>query len=404
MRVRAYIAPFDNLGNYRDYIEVTSDVDKSIGSITSKLDVNDYDIGTYRPSDISLRLKNEKGSYSNIGGLTTIFKYNRNRSLVKITYDLNNDDLECGFVVCNDGVLGEEITVFEGLLSDETASEGLNDKKIDFKVLSFESLFNQNIVDISFLTNGDTAKNAIYKALFNSPLTDLLTVDINNINPSNDVVINDFSSLENKTIDEFLKNILTVSNSVLIIKNRTIYVKNRETTAENKKVFYGQASDNGIEDVVNIGKIDSGIKRTINFLTWNDSSVVSKNIFSVEKYGARQKQLGLETITSDITKQNILDNILSEFAFPKKELTLTTIINYDIFNLNIFDKVSIDYPTPLFVSAGDSFPLFGVSVFGVARFSYAEYSTVLLPDQFFKIIGIKINLDQNTIDFTLRGI
>ena len=403
-QIKIYIAPFNNEGIYQDFIDITEDVDRSIGSITRKFDNSEFDLGTLRSSDISLKLRNEHGHYSDVDGVTTIFKYKRSGSKIKITWQIENDIVECGIAICGSSLLSEEITMFEGLLNDETTKEGLSDRTVNFTALSYESVFDGVVVDIATFDNADTIEEVLYKILNVTAVTNLLTVSASNISIDSNVAIDDKEDFENGNLNDVLKSLLTVGNSVLYIDNSIIYITPRTASATLKKTFYGQASDLGIEDVSSLGKISSGLNRTVNFASWDKYSTTQSDASSVSKYGAKTKEFNYAFITNNTSKDTILSAIVDEFKTPKKELTLTANINYETLALGMLDKINIDYPTPLFVASGDVFPLYGVAVYGVDSYPFAEYSTVLTPDIYFKIIGIKTNLNNDTIEFKIRSI
>jgi len=407
-QVKFYIAPFDNLGAYTSYVDVTEDVSDSVGSITKKLDVSDFDLGTLRSSDISFRLRNDNGNYSDIDGVASIFKYKRSNSKVKVTWQIEDDIVECGYAVCGGASLSEEITLFEGLLNDETSKESLETSYIDFKALSFESLFDKEIIDTTDFDNGDTIAEVIYKMLSNnSNITSYLTVSSGNISydtSNGAITIDDKTELENQTFSEAFSDLLAAGNSIMYLDDSTIYVTPRTATATVQYTFYGQASDNGIESVAKISKISQGLNRTFNFASWEDYSTPQVNASSRSTYGTRKKEVGYDFITTNGTKDIILNNTVDEFGDPKRELELTSPITYNRLELGILDRVNIDYPTPVFIAPGDTFPIFGVSKYGTGRFPFAEASLVLTTTDYFKIIGYKIDLKSENIIFKLREI
>ena len=407
-QVKLYIAPFNTDGVYQSYVNVSDDIAGDIGSITRKLDSSDYDTGVFRTSDISFTLKNDTGKYSDIGSNDTMFAYTRANSKVKITWQIENDVTECGFAVCGGSALSEEITIFEGLLNDETSKESLQGGNIAFKALSFESLFNKEIVSTSHFSNGDTVQAAMYKILSNNTaIPNYLTISSLNFSVDDStglLTIDDKTKFENATISDTLKELLTVGNAILYIEDNVVYTDTRTPTATSQHTFYGQASDVGIENISNLGKINTGLKRTFNFLSWKDYTTPQSNSSSRSKYGTRKKELDFEFITTAATKDKVLGNIVTEFGDPKREFDLTTIIDYETIDLTLLDRINIDYPTPLYVGPGDLFPIWGVSVWGTFRWPYREASVTLTLTEYFKIIGYKINLKDGNITYNLREV
>jgi len=403
-RIRVYIAPFDTLGSYTAYQEVTDDVDGSISSINRQLDNSEFDLGSFKTGDISLKLRNEHGLYSDVGSIETIFNYKRSNSKVKITWEIEDDIVQCGFAVCGEVFLSEEVTLFEGLLNDESATEGLDDRKVQFRALSFESIFDKVIVDTGDFSNGDTVAQVAYAILNQTLVTELLTVSATNISIDSNVTIDDKTDFENLTLSDALKNLLEVGNSVLYIDSNIIYIAPRTPTATVQATFYGQGSEEGIENISNLGKINSGLKRCFNYWTWDEYSTYQQDSTSRSKYGARKKEVSHDFITNSNSKDTILTNLKDEFGSPKRELTMTTQITYDSLELMLLDRVNIDYPTPYFVAPGDTFPVFGSSKFGEARFPFGEWTLELTTSEYFKIMGIKIDLKRQNLKFKLREI
>ena len=64
----------------------------------------------------------------------------------------------------------------------------------------------------------------------------------------------------------------------------------------------------------------------------------------------------------------------------------------------------MDYPTPYSSPEGGIIPLFGVAIFGAARFPFGEFGITISEDDRFKIMGRKINIKDQLITFSLREI
>src|SRR5690242_10735204 len=99
-RYRVYFKLFNKDGTYgSDWTEVTKDV-SDLGEISQSIENSDFDIGVFRSGSVSLTLRNDEGKYSEPDTLKTIFTYKRKGSQCKITWDIRDYDLKCGFFKC----------------------------------------------------------------------------------------------------------------------------------------------------------------------------------------------------------------------------------------------------------------------------------------------------------------
>lgn len=398
---KVYIKPFDATGTYTSYIDVTDDVDFSgFGAIAQSLDNTEYDIGVYRNSNFKLTLNNIKGKYSDIDAENSIFNYKRSESLVKVTWSQGALP-ECGVVVCGETILTEEITVFTGLLNDDTSEINLKDLKISFAVLGLESTFLRTIVPFGSISNGDNISTIIYTMLNRAPINTVLTVSALNITVGIDTAIDSNTELRNKTVQEGLNKLLLASNSVLYIENETVYVAPRTPSAATQFYFYGQGAENGAENIILLDKIKTGVAKIFNFFSWKDTTVSSTETDSAVKYGIRKKEVDLPFITTLSKQLAILDDLLAEFAWPKQEFDLHTPLDHDTIALSLLDKVSIDYPA-LFL--GETLPICGEAICGEFYLPNALQSFEIDPIDEYKIIGRSIDTKKNVIRFRMRAV
>lgn len=401
---RVYLNPFDDDGNYSGYVEITDEVDlSSISKIESNLDNTDYDIGIYRNSNISLKVSNRDGHFSDVGGTRTYFHYKRSDSLIKITWEVEEDGPFCGDAYTGSSWLSEETQMFVGLLNDESASMDVGDQYLTFSVLGRESLFQRCTVPAS-VTNADLISVAIYECLNQTIITDLLTVSQVNIVTDGDVVLDSVTDLANKTVKQALDELLFISNSVLYISGDTVYVSPRDATAAVQFHFYGQASNDGAENISDIKEIISGLRRTFNKIYWNGNATPTQDLDSVNKYGVRRKEISSTAIT-DSTKQNtLMAGILAEFKDPKMEFDLYTPLTYDTLALDLLDRIDIDYPTVYVPSGSGGLPICGVAVCGTAQLPGAYWQFEIDTTTNFKITGRSLDVKNSMFKFKCREI
>lgn len=402
MQYRVYIKPFDDTGVYlEDFIEVTKDV-VSISDITQKIDSSEFDVGIIRNSGVNIVLRNELGLYSDVSYLTSIFKFKRKNSIVKLTWTIQDSPNYCGFTTCGEALLGEEIILFEGVLNEISSSVDISKQQITFQILGYESLLDEIETPFSSISNGDNLSDVILEMLNQSPFNTLVTVSALNINVGFDTTIDVKDSLETNTVGENLKNVLLAANSVLYITDNVVYVAPREETVDLKFSFYGQAAIVGIENIINIPKFRDGLNRTFNYWVWPDTDIISKDVSSITLYGALKKEFGIDIITNDTKRANILEANREEFSFPKAELDLETPLLYETWALNILDKVQVDYPTVYSPADNNPLPRYGAVVYGTSRYPYGQFTLTIDSSRRFKILSKKLNKKKNTILFTLR--
>jgi hypothetical protein len=399
---RVYIKPFDDLGVYQDWIDVSTDVVfDAMGSLNTDLDNTDYDIGVYRVSNFKITLQNNKGRYSDVGSDQTIFKYKRSDSLVKITWEVEVDGPVVGIATSGSGFLSEEATVFTGLLNDDSLSMDLSKQQVSFTCLGRESWFQREIVPFGSIHVGDTYAQVIYAILNQTTVTTLLNVDVANINCGLNNTIDSISSLQNKTIQEGLNKLLLASNSVLYIQDDDVIVAPRQATPAVMFTFYGQGSPRGQENIADLKNIRNGLNRTYNYITWKDTTLYSSDITSVSKYGIRKKEVDFEFTTDSTKQQSVLDALATEFKLPKQEFDVYTPLRYESLAVNLLDRVSVDYPR-VYVSGNIPLPICGVCIAGEAVFPTALWAFAVSADDHYKIIGKSLDIKNATIKFKAR--
>lgn len=406
-RFRAYIAPIAEDGSgHLDWIEVTDDVDfQAMGSIEQKIDSSDYDVGLFSFSDFSFSLRNEHGLYSLDSFQRSIFQAKRNDSLFRLTWQKQNFPSKAGMVKCGQFIANNtEIVVFEGIIKDEAAQMQIDDQKVNLTVLGKESIISKALVPYSSIAAGITVKNFIFACLNQTAIKLFFDVDLDNISPDLNLAIDDISGFENQTVSEALSDVLVASNSIMTIESGVVYVTSRDPSAEVLFNFYGQGSNIGIENILDIKDIREGINRTFNFWTWDETSLVASNATSIENNGVLKKALNFDFITDNTKRQSILNALRDEFSDPKQEFILITPINIGTLALELLNRVDIDYPNVYFTEEGKNFPIYGVSVYGGDRYPFGQWSMNITSADNFKIIGRRINTKDQAIEFKMRKI
>lgn len=406
-RLRVYMKTFGSDGEYLpDYREITEDISAtSMGDIRQILDDNVYDVGVFKVSDFQLTLRNENGLYSEPGSLRTLFRYKRADTLIKIVWQIDNVESICGIWPCGGFVAGnEQIEIYEGLLNDDSAETEIREQKAEFKVLGKESLFARVEAPYSSFAPGDLASLIMFRCLNQSPIVDLLGVGSDNIDPALDFTIDDVTGWENSTVREVMSDLLTLTNSVLYIRDGSIYIKSRDEGASVSATFYGQGSNTGIENIMGITNIRTGINKMFNYWTWKDTSLRARDLDSIDRNGIKKKEIEYDEVTDSTKRQNILNELRNEFGQEKMSLNIVVPMTIDFLDLYLLDKVTIDYPTVFYVAEGEVFPIYGVSRYGEAVYPFGEWSLTLDTNTEWKIMGRSLKLKNQQIEFQLKEV
>ena len=405
-RFRAYINPTDDNGVFTGFVEVTEDVDfSSMGSISQQIDNDEYNVGLLRFNQFTLKLTNESGRYSDVGTAETIFKKRRGGSRFRLTWEKADDDTQCGIAICGSSYISPEITVFEGVINDEATRLNIVDQKVQFTILTIDSVFKSVATNFASLSNGNLFSAALLTVLNQTEITKYLTVSAGNINVGLDLAIDTVADFENTTVKEALDDLLFASNSVLYIEGTTVIIRSRDADATSSHTFIGQASNNGIENIIDISDVSSGQNNLFNFWTWADTTLKAENGTSIADNGLRKKEISFDMITNTGKRQSILDEQRDEYGERKQELKLTTTLTYETLALMFLNKVNVDYPTVYApANIGDLLPYYGLAVYGAAIYPIGQFSLTIDVLTDFKILGIVLNTKQQTIEFKLREI
>lgn len=394
---RVFIMP---LGT-QEWIDVSRDVKfDTLGSLTYKVESSDYDVGIFKFSSTNISLRNEDGLYSEEGAPRTIFVNRRNGSNIKITWEIEQEDNPlCGIAYAGNAYASDEVILFYGTLSDEATTQDLIGNDTTFSILSLDSRFGKIEADYAAINASVKTLGVIMEILLPQAGLTIFSISL-----AENYVLDDVSDFENKTVYEVLRRCLVLSNSVLTIREDFVTVSPRVPTAILRYTFYGQAATDGIENIINISKIKSGLSRTFNLVTWAETTLSARSTTSIDDYGVKIKELDFKEVTNNTNRQKTINSIFNEFSLPKMELTLDTFLNYDTVDLSLLDKINIDYPTISYPPQGEILPLYGFAKYGQAKYPFSEWGLVLLPSTEFKILEKKINLSNQTITFLMREI
>ena len=378
----------------------------AIGDLNQQLDNTEYDIGIFRAANCKLKLRNDHGLYSPAGTIESLFKFRRGGSKIRIRWEAGDERLCCGFFTAGhpSSTLSEPVTLFEGLLDDIQTKTPVDDQTVEFLIQGYESLLAQISTPYSSISNGDTIALTIYRMLNQAPFTTHVTVLQANITPSTSFTIDNKTSLENQTVVEGLKDLLLASNSVLYVRDNIVYVKPRTATTDLQHTWYGPAAEEGIENILDIDDFRSGEHRIINFVTWQDTSLMANDVTSVTKYGARKKEIKADVVTNNTQRTTIITAIKDEFANPKREMILMTPLDKNTVDLFLLDRVSVDYPSEYVVAETQNVAIYEIGEYDVDYYAAPIARLEIESTARFKIMSRRLSFDKFTMAYGLREI
>lgn len=382
MRVeQVFITPLIKEDTYGPEVEVSDYVKiDGLSKIKRSIDSTDYSLGVYRFNDLRLKCENALGTF-NENDSRSIFPFTRDKAKVRITaLKIDSDDL----------TTTTELQ-FEGLINDEATRQNITNDVITMIALSKDSIFRTTQVQAGIITAGTLASAAILSILSQPSIFNLLTIDVANINPELDFLIDNPSTLDNLEVKEALDLLLIASSSVLLIKNDVVFVQGRENAPGGDILeLRGRGEITNNANIISISEYNTGKQRQFNSVRLNNGAVVIEDTNSVSEYGLRQIEFDFPMINDTDTLNSIATNIAEEFRYPKIELKLrvpTNIVeDFDLLDLARVDAPWLKKPLP-----GNFLPIYGVAVYGDAVTPYPEIqgSVQILNKLKFKIISIE---------------
>ena len=397
MTWRVSIAPQVAPNVFGAYVDISDYVDaKSLGNITVKTEQSDT------------------GMFSSEDTARTIFTYKRAGSKVRISYFEGLEISRYGSAIAGDSVYGDELTIFDGIISDESPRQDIRTDMLTLSVLGFDSIFDRVEVNAGDINTTQTVRQMFENLLLKPEILALAQVDISNFTVGVDFTLDNVSDFEGTdTVKEALDTLLRVSNSILVIQDEKIFISDKSPSADVVYSFYGQASNLGIENIQSIKGDSDGLPRLYNLFRWDGAieegqplPLPATNTTTIQKYGVKKQTVGIDGITNSTTRTLVLNSFVSEYGSKKHELILSAPANYHTVRLPMLGRVSIDYPAPHFPADGEDLPIWGTPamVWGKFVWPYTLFHYTILPSTNFKIIGIQFNINSDLITYTLREI
>jgi hypothetical protein len=394
VQYRVYVTPLFSDTVYSDEIEISDYVENVSGTITQSIDSTDFSVGIFTYTDVQITCDNAKGNLSDESDSRSIFKFSRDRAKVRVVFD--------------QGETTPPVT-YRGIINDSATTVNSDTDEISLTLLGPDSILINSLIPVGSVSDGMTVQQALIAILNSGDIRAVLGVSIANLNPSNNITIDDGSKFNNLNKKDGIIKLLSVSNSVMLIDdNMNIIVQNREHSNTNAITYlYGRGDSQGRENIISIQGYNTGLQRVFNSVlvtggqpnvsvdaagggtvdvAQNPSVGSASTLQSQALYGLRQKAFTVDFITTLATLNDIAQGYVDEFSFPKIELQVTVPTEY-VVNAKLLDLVSVNYPL-LVTPSGKFLPVIGVTVIGDPQ-SPIPYSkgAISIPANYgFKII------------------
>lgn len=374
-----------------DWIDVTRYV-SSIDWISYSLDYDSaYDVGISTVDNVGITFDNKDGKFNDFEDPRSYWNSieTRNKSQVKI---------EAGYIDSNDDKI--EQIVFTGFWDELRTKVNLNDT-VKTQLLAKISILRQLDIDVGTFNNEVMASDFIYAALNRPEITDFLTLDESNIDVDFDYLIDEPYNYGSKKLDKTINEILFFANSVLYVDSSdNIIVRSRATKRVVSYKFYSNSSTGNSDNIHNVMMFSTGRSRLRNSFSWGSSTINARSdSVYLEKYGISTKVIFTDTVTTDATIKSILANLLTEWQFPKKEITIQT--DYLANEISLLDLVTVDLK-PNYKNTND-IPTYN-QIQWDGSYKYASYGNGINVNALlgFKVVKIIHDITNSKTVLTLR--
>lgn len=388
--IRAYLAPRNYDNTYDAWINVTRYVDSSnIGQSSKSIDSDDFSIGFYEESNVRIAFDNLEAKFTDGRGF-----------FEGKVVDQSKVKIVAGYISVNapdDASAAEFETTFEGVIDERATALDTDRESAQFQILAYSSIIRRLQADPGAVTNGQTFQVALFNLLNRTEINQLLTVDLDNINPQVNETVDVATWFSGKQLTDAVNRLLYASNSVMRVTNNTIYISGRVESSTVRFQFFGKGS-NKPANIYSLKNFNSGTKRVITRLTINGTTIEASSDL-ISRYGSQAKTIDLGFLT-DTTKVGIVGaDIIDEFAYPKQEMELTT--DFLGNEIDILDMVTIDNEGNL---VDPNPPVYGRAVYGIDSYTRRQGGIRIRNIEGFKVLGITHDYRQYTTTYKLRSV
>ncbi len=384
----SYKIEFETLENtttYNTAIDVSKYIDiNDISTITSDIDQGNFEVGVFSYGSIQLTFDNTTGKFNEpeFDG-RSMFPLKRDNTKVTITY-IDSDD-------------NEEVS-FKGLIADKATTQDLNERKIQFTVLSLDSIFSKASLIAGSIANGLTFKQA-FGIILNVPtITNVVNYSAANINPNLNLIIDDGSKFDTLRAKAAVDDLLNASNSILLIDDSDdIIIRSRDANSNTAhELFLNKQFENN--NILALNDYNNGKQRMFNSIVVND--IESKDDDSISLNDTNQQTFTFDFITTSSKYSLIGNSFLAGFSVPLLEI-LVTIDRDEITDLDILDRfiLDIDYYT---IPKNEKYSLYEYAEYENDDYSLEVSELRILPIKYFKVIEIKEDPKKQEYQLKLR--
>ena len=258
-------------------------------------------------------------------------------------------------------------------------------------------------IPAGLLGSEQAASEVLFSILNRGEITSHLTISSTNINPNNDITIDNPAAYNGKKVKAVVEEILLLTNSVAMIDENAAFVVRARTSSNqvSHRFFMNPRRRSNSDNVYSIRAMNSGRHRVKNGIYWQGSTEFSQSEdHHVEQFGLNKKTISSDAITSTVTRQAIVNRLREEFQFPKEEFELET--DYLGTAAQLLQTVTCDIQ-PAF-SRQNEIPVAGVAVAGEAVAVGFSSGIFIIPEKGYKVIGIRHNLKDARTILKLREI
>ena len=376
-----------------EWIDITRwVVGGGIDRVKYALDSGDFDVGIFVANSVRLSFDNSRGRFSEKHDPRSYWAALDTRHLSKVK-------IEAGYITDDDE--RSAATPFNGIWDDTSFTTDDSDQA-SVTLLAREAAMRRCSVVAGTLSSSVLASAAIYTLCSRAEVTDYITVSLANINPANDITIDDPTVYVNQKLDAVLNEICLITNSVLYVNDAgALIVTGRSHTAAVKYAFNSNSETGERDNVYAVRNVNSGRQRVKNAWIWSNTSLsASSSLLYLTAFGTTRKSISTAAVTTNGTRQAIINALRDEFQFPKMELEIET--DYMPGEVTFYDTVTLDVRPRL--GRQDDLPLAGAAVSGSAL-SVDYVSGLHIPsDMGWKVLAIEHDLLAAKTILKLRNI
>lgn len=366
---------------YSDWIDISDYLlDSTSTEIESVIDFDSYGYGEVKTSTATFILNNKDGYFNDNQDMYSVFSNSESRHYTKVRY-------KAGYI--DNGIIDE--LVFYGLLNEKTSETDVVNGRYQFVALSLSQILSEQSIPSGILNASMTVSQAVNAIVNRTDITQYITYDAGNVNPDYDLTFDDATVFNNRKISEVLTDICQKCNSIWYVDMNGDFILESRTPNTNTPFLFTGGSKGTIKcNILSIMSYDAGFKKIINQVKYGNT-VVDGNYLST--FGTNTFNLDGDDITTEATKLEIANRIITEHEVPKRRVSLKTAYMPNV--ISIKDRCIIDYKPSL---KKTSKPILtfnvGESFNDSLYFGVYENRLILLPDRYYTYYGYKHNIKE----------